>query len=84
MEALYLKSQGYPHGEIAQLIRVSEVTLVSYFRDYQAGGIEQLKQLTFYQPKSQLQQHQESIKRYFRAHPPQTLAQAAAKITELT
>lgn len=84
MEALYLKSQGYAHWEIAQLIRVTEPTLLSYFRDYQAGGIAQLKELTFYQPESELQQHQESLETYFRAHPPQTLAQAAAKIAELT
>ncbi len=84
MEALYLKSQGYPHWEIAQLIRVTEPTLLSYFRDYQAGGIAQLKELTFYRPQSELKQHQESLETYFRAHPPKTLAQAAAKIEELT
>lgn len=84
MEALYLKSQGYPHWEIAQLIRVTEPTLLSYFRDYQRGGIAQLKELTFYRPQSELKQHQQSLETYFRAHPPKTLAQAAAKIEELT
>lgn len=84
MEALYLKSQGYPHWEIAQLIRVTEPTLLSYFRDYQSGGIAKLKELTFYQPQSELKQHQESLEAYFREHPPKTLAQAAAKIQELT
>jgi transposase len=84
MEALYLKSQGYPHWEIAQLIRVTEPTLLSYFRDYQTGGIAQLKALTFYRPQSELKQHQESLEAYFREHPPKTLAQAAAKIEEMT
>lgn len=84
MEALYLKSQGYPHWEIAQLIRVTEPTLLSYFRDYQVGGMAQLKELTFYRPQSELKQHQESLEAYFRVHPPKTLAQAAAKIEELT
>ena len=37
MEALYLKSQQYPYKEIAKLIRVTEPTILSYFRDYQAG-----------------------------------------------
>jgi len=84
MEALYLKRQGYPHWEIAQLLRVTEPTLLRYFRDYQSGGIDQLKALTFNRPQSALKQHQESLEAYFRAHPPKTLAQAAAKLTELT
>lgn len=84
MEALYLKSQGYPHWQIAQLIRVTEPTLLRYLRDYQMGGIAKLKELTFNQPQSDLKQHQESLEAYFRAHPPKTLAQASAKITELT
>lgn len=84
MEALYLKSQDYPHWEIAQLTRVTEPTLLSYLRDYQSGGIAKLKVLTFNRPQSELKQHQESLEAYFRAHPPKTLAQAAAKVTELT
>jgi transposase len=84
MEALYFKSKGYPHWEICQLVQVSEPTLLSYFRDYQKGGIEQLKELTFYRPQSELKQHQENLEVYFRQHPPKTLAQAVAKIEELT
>lgn len=84
MEALYLKSQGYSHGEIGQLIRVTKPTLLRYFRDYQAGGIAQLKELTFYRPQSELKQHQKSLEIHFRAYPPKTLAQATAKIEELT
>lgn len=84
MEALYLKSQGYPHWEIAQLVRVTEPTLLSYLRDYQAGGIAQLKALSFYRPQSELKQHQESLEAYFREHPPKTLVQAVALIEELT
>jgi transposase len=84
MEALYLKSQGYAHGEIARLLRITEPTLLSYFRDYQTGGVAKLKELSFYQPQSELKQHQETLEAYFRKHPPKTLAQAAAKIEELT
>jgi transposase len=84
MEALYLKSQGYPHWEIAQLVRVSEVTLVKYFRDYQNGGIEKLKELTFYRPQSELRKYKQSIEANFRKHPPQSLAQAAIQIEQMT
>jgi transposase len=84
MEALYLKSQGCPHGKIGQLLRISKPTLLQYLRDYQAGGIAKLKELTFYRPQSELKQHQESLEAHFREHPPKTLAQAAAEIEELT
>lgn len=84
MEALYLKSQGYQHKEIAKLIRVTEATLLKYFQDYKAGGIDKLKELTFNRPQSEMKQHQATIETYFRAHPPKTVAEAAAKIGELT
>lgn len=84
MEALYLKSQGYSHQEIARLIRVTKPTLLSYLRDYETGGIAKLKELTFYRPQSELKQHQQTLEAYFRAHPPKTLAQACAQIEELT
>jgi len=84
MEALYLKSQGYLHREIAALLRVSGPTVTHYFRDYQTGGIDQLKELTFYRPQSDLKQHQASLAAYFREHPPQSLVQATAMIAELT
>jgi transposase len=84
MEALYLKSQGYRHREIARLLRVTKPTLLSYLRDYETGGIAKLKELTFYRPQSELKQHQETLEASFRAHPPQTLAQACTQIEELT
>lgn len=43
MEALYLKSQKVGHQDIGRLCRLSEPTLVAYWKQYQAGGIEQLK-----------------------------------------
>lgn len=84
MEALYLKSQGLAHGQIAQLLRISEPTLVSYFQAYKAGGVAGLKELKFYRPESELKAHQDTLEAYFREHPPKTLAQATAKVKELT
>ncbi len=43
MEALYLKSQQLAHQEICRLCRISGPTLVAYLKQYQEGGIEQLK-----------------------------------------
>lgn len=41
MEAVWLKSQGLSHKEIARLTRVSINTVTSYMRAYQQGGIAQ-------------------------------------------
>ena len=43
MEVLYLKSQKLEHHEICRLCRITEPTLVAYLKQYQEGGIDQLK-----------------------------------------
>ena len=54
MEVLWLKAHGLAHDEIVQLADVSPNTMRSYFRDYEEGGIEKLKEVNFYQPQSDL------------------------------
>jgi transposase len=84
MEALWLKSHGLPHAQIATFVDVSENTLRDYFRRYQAGGIEKLKEVTYYHPVSELDDHRETLQVYFAAHPPATTKEAQAAIAELT
>jgi len=48
MEALYLKSMGVRHHEICRLCDISKTTLITYLREYQEGGINQLKEGTKY------------------------------------
>lgn len=84
MEALLLKAKALPHATIADCVGVCENTLRSYFIAYQEGGIDALKQLTFYQPTSALCAHQATVEAYFRHHPPATIAEAAATIERLT
>ncbi len=85
MEALYLKSQGLSHQEIRRLCRIgSKTTLVTYLREYEAGGIEALKQLNFKGSPSELNGHSKSLKAHFEAHPPRTSAEAGAEIERLT
>ena len=84
MEALLLKAQGLPHLVIANCVGVCENTLLAYFRTYQAGGIDALKQINFYRPSSMLEQHQTTLETYFRDHPPATIAEAAAAIERIT
>ena len=84
MEALLLKAQGLPHHVIAECVGICENTLLSYFRAYQDGGIDALKQINFYRPSSVLDLHQTTLETYFRDHPPATIAEAAAVIERLT
>ena len=84
MEALWLKSHGLPHHLIATLTTVSENTLRTYFRQYQNGGIEQLKHLGYHGQVSQLHAHAQTLEQHFTHQPPATVKAAAAQIELLT
>ena len=84
MEALWLKSQGVPHHQIAHLCAISANTLRSYLKLYQTGGVEALKQLHFHCPQSALSAYRDTIEAQIRAHPPQTINEAVAMLAALT
>jgi transposase len=84
MEALWLKSHGLPHGQIAQLVNITENTLRDYFQLYLDGGVERLKEVALQGPESELVAHYASLEAYFRAHPPATIKEAQSKIAALT
>ena len=86
MEVLYLKSleRQLPHELIAEIAGVSSNTMLSYFRDYQKGGIAKLKEVNFYRPKSKLVKYTHTLEDYFKSNPPASTAEASAKIEELT
>ena len=84
MEAVYLKALGYQHQEIGQIVQISQKTLRSYLRMYQEGGIDALKSLNFYQPKSELVEHLEVLKEEFKTRPPKTINEAVKRIEEMT
>jgi transposase len=84
MEALWLKSQGVAHSEMSRLTGISSTTLTTYLREYQQGGIEALKTIRFYRPKSDLTAHKDTLEAHFRKHPPASAKQAMATIETLT
>ena len=84
METLYLKALGYSHQEIGTIVGITQKTLRSYLRLYQAGGIEALKQRQFYQPQSALEPHRATLKAEFQARPAQSMKEAADRIEKLT
>jgi transposase len=84
MDALWLKAHGLPHGQIAELVGVSENTLREYFDLYQQGGLEKLKELNYHRPASKLNIHIVSLETYFREHPPASIKQAQSEIEAIT
>ena len=86
MEVLYLKSldRKLSHELIAEIANISQNTMLSYFRDYQTGGIEKLKEVNFYRPQSELSGHKQTIELYFKENPPASISEASAKIEEIT
>ena len=84
MEAVYLKSQGMAHSQIGRMCRISMKTLQRYLHEYQQDGVEGLKEIAFYRPKSELQAHRTTLEAYFREHPAATAVEAGAKIEQLT
>ncbi len=84
MEAVYLKALGLPHQEIGRIVRISQTTLREYLQMYQEGGVEALKELNFNQPKSDLDDHQDSLRQEFEQQPPATIDEAVARIEKLT
>lgn len=84
MEALLLKSEGLPHGRIAQLLGISENTLREYFREFLEGGIERLKETRWTGPTGALVPFGQTIKDDFEARPPATLQEAQQRIEEIT
>ncbi len=79
-EALWLKSHGLPHGQIAQLVGITENTLRDYCELYRDGGVEGLKAVAIQGPVSELQAHYASLEAYFHAPPPATIKEAQPAI----
>ena len=84
MEALLLKSHELPHNEICRLTGISRYALRCYIKKYKEGGVEKLKEISFYKPHSEMMKHKSSIEGYFKEHPPAGIKEAMAKIEELT
>lgn len=84
MEALWLKSQGLAHQEICRLTGISMKTLPRYLLAYQQGGIEALKEIRFYCPKSELENQTATLETSFAKHPPTSLKEARDAIEKLT
>ena len=84
MEVMWLKSQGEPNTRIAVLAGVGRTTVQRYLNEYLDGGIDQLMKLNWSGPTSELKEYCSTIKEEFEKAPPQTVAEACARIKTLT
>ena len=64
MDSLHLKSKGLGNKEICNN------TLLSYFKMYNEGSIEKLRETNFYRPQSEMEKHLHTIKECFIQNPP--------------
>lgn len=81
---LWLVSQGKEVAEAARLAGVSPVTAWRYGREYREGGLAAALEERWQGPASDLEEHAETLAEAFAKEPPRTVAEAAARIEELT
>lgn len=84
LEALYLKSQRMPHGQICQLLQISARSLVNCLHTYRSEGIEGLKKTSWKGSQGSLSSHRQTLEDYFRENPPSSVREACQKIKNLT
>jgi transposase len=83
-EAVYLRGQKLENKRIQQICGISKATFSRYLHDYREGGVERLKELNFHRQESEVIGHKTRLEDYFREHPPASVAEASAKIEEMT
>ena len=84
MDALHLKSKGFCNKDICEITGICNNTLLSYFKMYNIGGVEKLREINFNRPKSEMEKYLSEIKQYFIANPPSSISEAASKIKDIT
>ena len=84
MEILWLKAHGETHVRIATLAAVSRRTVQRVLKQFHTGRLEEVRKLKWQGPTSALATHRETLEEAFLQQPPHTVAEACARIEELT
>lgn len=84
MEVLWLIGHGLHHGQAGKLAGVSRATAERYVKIYRTQGVAGLRQFEWVKPVSALEAHRGSLEEAFRKQPPHTVAEACARIKEIT
>ena len=84
MDVLLYKACGLSNEQICFITGICGNTMRDYWKQYEEGGIERLKEVRFNKPSSKLSDFYDTIKQYFIENPPSSTAMASKKIEELT
>jgi transposase len=84
MEVLLLKALEIKPALICKIADVCHKTRCTYINEYNTGGIEKVRELNFYRPKSDFGAHTSSIEEYLQKNPPSSISMASAMIEQLT
>jgi transposase len=84
MEVLWLKAHGETHERIAELSGLSRATIQRLLDTYEAGGVDAVRMFHWKIPTSALTPHRVQLEAEFVQRPPHTVAEACARIEQLT
>lgn len=84
LEALFLKSQGLSHEQICNMLEIHITTFSRWLRLFREGGLENVMRINYGNRISKMEEHRQTLLQYFEKNPPTTIAEAVAKIKELT
>ena len=84
LHVLYCKSLGYSHKEIALLSGLSYTTIETVLKLYQEKGYDEVCNITYFSPHSELEIHRVTIEEYFRKKPPASISEACKIVKQLT
>jgi transposase len=82
--ALWSKHKGLSNSQICEVAGICNNTLLSFFKQYNEGGLERLQEIKFFHPQSEMEVYSGKIEQYFEENPPASIGEAVAKIEELT
>lgn len=81
---LVMKSRSYTDEEIAEVVGIDRSTVKTYLDLYEEKGYKGISTVSFYQPKSDLEDYRDIISAEFKTAPPQMIKEARARILTLT
>jgi transposase len=84
MEVLWLIGNGETQERAGELAGVSKATVARHIALFRKQGLDGLRKLEWRTPTSELEKHRTSLENEFRERPPHTIAEACARIKDLT
>jgi transposase len=84
MEVLWLIGNGETQERAAKLAGVSKATVARHIALFRESGLEGLRALDWHVPTSDLEKYRTTLEQEFRERPPHTVAEACARIKEMT